>query len=61
MSEIFDAKAYVTHMQALNELTIESDWRPEVEAHITATKKAADLLLSFPLDDTEEAAPVFVP
>ncbi|WP_289033888.1 DUF4089 domain-containing protein [uncultured Roseibium sp.] len=61
MSETFDAKAHVIHMQTLNQLTIEDDWRSEVEAHIAATKKAADLLLSFPLDDAEEAASVFVP
>ena len=61
MSETFDAKAHVAHMQDLMGLTIEAEWRPGVEAHITATKKAADLLLPFPLDDTEEAAAVFVP
>lgn len=61
MSETFDAAAHVAHMENLLDLTIEAEWRPGVEAHITATKKAADLLLAFPLDDGQEAAAVFVP
>lgn len=61
MNETFDTKTHVTHMASLLGLTIQEDWQPGVEAHISATKKASDLLLSFPLDDTEEAASVFVP
>lgn len=61
MSDTFDAKVHVDHMEDLLGLTIEAEWRPGVEAHITATKKAADLLLAYRLDDEEEAAAVFVP
>ncbi|WP_428686626.1 DUF4089 domain-containing protein [Roseibium sp.] len=59
MSAEFDAKAHVAHMEKVMGLTIEDDWRPVVEAHIAATKKAADLVLSFPLEDHVEAASVF--
>jgi len=59
MSGEFDAKAHVAHMEKMIGLTIEDDWRPVVEAHIAATQKAAELVLSFPLEDDVEAAPVF--
>lgn len=61
MSDIFDAKAHVAHMEKVLDLTIEDDWRLLVVANMAATEKAADLLLGFPLDDEVEAAPVFVP
>lgn len=62
MSEPFDAKAHVAHMEKVMGLNIEDDWRPTVEANMAATAKAAELVLSFPLDDHVEAAPpVFVP
>jgi hypothetical protein len=59
MSAEFDAKSHVAHMEKVMGLTIEDDWRPVVEAHIAATRKAAELVLSFPLKDDIEAAPVF--
>lgn len=61
MSEPFDEKAHVAHMETVMGLTIKDDWRSVVEAHVAATAKAADLVMSFPLDDELEAAPVFVP
>jgi len=61
VSEPFDEKAHVAHMETVMGLTIKDDWRPVVEAHVAATAKAADLVMSFPLDDELEAAPVFVP
>lgn len=60
MSEPFDEKAHVAHMEKVMGLTIEDDWRPAVEANMAATAKAAELVLAFPLDDDVEAAPVFV-
>ncbi len=59
MSTNFDAKAHVAHMEKVMGLTIVGDSRPVVEAHIAATQQAADLVLSFPLEDHVEAAPVF--
>lgn len=61
MDEPFDAKTHVAHMEKVMGLAIEDDWRPMVEANMTATAKAAALVLSFPLEDDVEAAPVFVP
>jgi hypothetical protein len=59
MSAEFDARAHVAHMEKVMGLTIEDDWRPVIEAHIAATQKAAELVLSFPLEDHVEAASVF--
>ena len=61
MSEPFDEKAHVAHMQKVMRLTIKDDWRPAVEANIAATAKAAEFVMSFPFNDDLEAAPVFVP
>jgi hypothetical protein len=59
MSAEFDVKSHVAHMEKVMGLTIEDEWRPVVEAHIAATQKAAELVLSFPLGEDIEAAPVF--
>jgi len=59
MSAEFDPKSHVAHMEKIMGLPIEDDWRPLVVAHIAATQKAAELVLSFPLEDAIEAAPVF--
>jgi|GEM_PF-1831901 len=59
MSAEFDAGAHVAHMEKDMGLTIEDDWRPVIEAHIAATQKAAEQVLSFPLEDHVEAASVF--
>ena len=57
----FDAKAHVAHMAALMELPIDDAWRPSVIANMQATGRAAALILSVPLDDHVEPAPVFEP
>ncbi|WP_434052935.1 MAG: DUF4089 domain-containing protein [Roseibium sp.] len=59
MSEEFDARSHVAHMEKVMNLAIEEDWRPVVEAHIAAIEKAAALVQSFPLNEEVEAAPVF--
>lgn len=59
MNPEFDVKTHVAHMEKVMGLTIEDAWRPAVEGHFEATRQAAELVLSFPLDDEEEAAPVF--
>lgn len=61
MTDQFDEKAHVALMEKTMGLTIEEEWRPIVEANMAATAKAAELVLSFPLEDDVEAAPVFVP
>ena len=61
MTDPFDEKAHVAHMEKVLGLTIKEDWRPVVEAHVAATAMAAELVMSFPFDDELEAAPVFVP
>lgn len=61
MSAPFDEKAHVALMERNMGLTIEENWRPAVEANMAATAKAAEFVLSFPLEDDVEAAPVFVP
>ena len=61
MDEPFDAKAHVAHMEKVMGLAIAEDWRPAVEANMTATAKAAQLVLDFALENEIEAAPVFVP
>ncbi|MEP3046651.1 MAG: DUF4089 domain-containing protein [Roseibium sp.] len=61
MNKAFDAKAHVAHMEKVMDLSIQEVWRPSVEANMTATAKAAELVLSFPLDEDVEAAPVFIP
>ena len=61
MSEPFDSEAYMDHMARVMDLTIAPAWRPTVVGHLKATAAAAELLLSFPLDDHVEPAPVFEP
>ncbi|TYC60632.1 DUF4089 domain-containing protein [Rhodobacterales bacterium] len=61
MNETFDAEAHVALMEKTMGLKIEEEWRPSVVANMSATANAADLLMSFPLDDDVEAAPVFLP
>ncbi|WP_049792570.1 DUF4089 domain-containing protein [Polymorphum gilvum] len=62
MTELpFDERAHVAHMEKVMGLSIDDAWRPIVEAHMAATARAAALVLSLPLDDHVEPAPVFVP
>jgi hypothetical protein len=61
MSEPFDAKAHADHMAKVMRLTIRPEWLPTVVGHLVVTAAAAELILSFPLDDHVEPAPVFEP
>lgn len=59
-----DAHALEAHLDAataLLGLTVASDWRPSVLAHLSATMAAARLVEAFPLDDEAEPAPIFTP
>ena len=55
----FDAEAHVRHMAAVMEIEIAAEWMPTVVANMTATAAIAELVLSFPLEDAIEPAPVF--
>jgi hypothetical protein len=57
----FDAEAHVAHMAPVMGLDIRPEWKLQVVAHIAATAAAAELVLSFPLEDHAEPAPVFEP
>jgi hypothetical protein len=57
----FDAEAHAEHMARLMGLTILPEWRATVVAHLVATAAAAERVMSFPLDDHVEPAPVFEP
>ncbi|WP_407050406.1 DUF4089 domain-containing protein [Methyloraptor flagellatus] len=55
----FDPAAHVAHMEAQLGLVIDPAWRPTVVANMTAVARAADLVMSWPLPEDIEAAPVF--
>jgi len=57
----FDAEAYVAAMTPALALTVRPEWRPQVVAHVAAIAAAAELVVSFPLSDEAEPAPVFEP
>jgi hypothetical protein len=59
MSEPFDALTHVRAMAAAMDIAIAEEWMPTVTANMTATAAIAKLVLSFPLDDHTEPAPVF--
>ena len=61
MSAPFDAEAYAEQMAKVLGLTIDPDWKATVVQNLVATAAAAELVLSFPLDDDVEPAPVFEP
>jgi Protein of unknown function (DUF4089) len=61
MTGPFDPEANVDNGAKLLGLTILTEWRPIVVQHLTRTAAAAELILSFPLDDQIELAPVFEP
>ena len=51
--------AVVDALTLVHGLTIEAEWRPTVLANMTAIAQAAGLVMAYPLDDADEAAPVF--
>jgi hypothetical protein len=59
MSAPFDAEAHVRHMARVMEIAIAAEWMPTVTANMAATAAVAELILSFPLEDHTEPAPVF--
>jgi hypothetical protein len=61
VSGSFDAEAHVNHMAAAMGLEIPPEWRASVVDNMAATEAIAELVLSFPLDDDVEPAPVFEP
>lgn len=61
MSEPFDAEAHVDHMAKVMALTVQPEWRAGVVDNVKATATLAGLVLSFPLEDHVEPAPVFEP
>ncbi len=60
-SALFDAEALVDAMSPLLGLTLTPESRAETIAHLRIAAQQADLLLSAPIDDCEEPAPVFLP
>jgi len=52
---------YVDRAAALLGLTLDPEYRPGVVANFERTAAIAELVLSFELPDTVEAAPVFRP
>ena len=61
MMEEFDASAYVDQASRLCGLTIAPDHYPGVVENMNALAQVADLVMSFPLPETIEPAPVFNP
>ena len=61
MTEKFDPEAHAEIMAKTLGLTVAAEWKPTVIANLKATAAAAELVLSFPLDDHIEPAPVFTP
>lgn len=57
----FDAELHVAHMAGVMGLTIAPEWQASVVANMQATARAAALVLSFPLEEHIEPAPVFEP
>ena len=61
MTAPFDAGAHADHMAKVMQLTVLPEWQATVILHLAATAAAAELVLSFSLDDHVEPAPVFEP
>jgi hypothetical protein len=55
----FDADAHRDHMAEVLELMLPPEWRQPVADNLAVTARMAALVLSFPLDDHVEPAPVF--
>jgi hypothetical protein len=61
MKDGFDAAAYCDHMAAVLRLEIQPEWRQTVVDNLKATQTMAEAVLTFPLSDDVEPAPVFEP
>jgi len=61
VKEDFDAEAHCDHMAAVLGLEIRPEWRQAVIDNLKATQAMAEAVLTFPLRDDVEPAPVFEP
>jgi len=61
MANSFDSRAYVEQASRLCQLPISNDDLPGVVENMEALAHVADLVMSFPLPETVEAAPTFDP
>ena len=57
----FDPEALIEAMSSLLGLTLTAESRAQTIVHLRIAAQQAELLLSLPIDDCEEPAPVFVP
>jgi Protein of unknown function (DUF4089) len=57
----FDPDALIEAMAPLLRLTLTAESRAQIVVHLRIAAEQAALLLSAPIDDNEEPAPVFVP
>ena len=57
----FDPDAIIEAMAPLLRLTLTAESRAQIVVHLRIAAEQAALLLSAPIDDDEEPAPVFVP
>jgi hypothetical protein len=57
----FDPVRYVEEAAALLDLPLAADHKPGVVANMVRLAAMAELVMSFPLDEATEAAPVFRP
>jgi hypothetical protein len=61
MRERLDAEAHCDHMAGMLGLEVRVEWRQSVVDNLEATEKLAEAVLTFPLADAVEPAPVFEP
>ncbi len=61
MTPPFDPEAIIDAMSPLLGLTLTAESRAQTIVHLRIAAGQAELLLSTPIDDCEEPAPVFVP
>ena len=61
MTPQFDPEAIIDAMSPLLGLTLTAESRAQTIVHLRIAAGQAELLLSTPIDDSEEPAPVFVP
>ncbi len=61
MTPQFDPEAIIDAMSPLLGLTLTAESRAQTIVHLRIAAGQAELLLSTPIDDREEPAPVFVP
>lgn len=60
-AEAFDAEAYVAQASRLVGMAIAPEHHPGVVENMAILAQVADLVMSFPLPETVEPAPVFDP